>query len=560
MVSRLHSGFTFEMLSKLPSNSFRVHKVTHRPHEEGAAASGQTRRVDISSPANWYMLGGDVSRVCWSAKVEAAPYTALVVAGAGPADHGYDPQRVASDRHAVRWGAGACWGSVRETLNSGGLEVSAVTDRNAVRGVWMARGLSSKRVSELSSGGLSLVAKGLANTNALAAVILRGLRTKQGPNFDQQFQIPTLISSGCSDQFARSQAAIVNFAGPFANQYHGYSYSCPISTFSRIASNPVVPVGFLGAYNPSNGFSLEFRVADVLDATRTADTQAAPTGLSISELRVEATYIEILDEAVQRSVEGLFNKVNSIDVEGQTLTARLEMPVISYAPSSYVLGPQTSSAILRIPCNSPSLRGLMLVVRPTGSNFGPATSPRWRQIRVQVGGLCIQESPARERVGTDPAPAPTPGGADTLGSWMATESYRAAHLFSYYPPDEEAVKPDLAMARFLYEKPGRIQGAHAVNTGTIVAPSEYDHPNIIHMSFENAPHYSTDGTELNMAKGVDLRNIGEVRLELEYTDFTAANGVVLPLTEAFDVDVILAHDEVYAVDRSGATNITQFVL
>jgi len=240
-------------------------------------------------------------------------------------------------------------------------------------------------------------------------------------------------------------------------------------------------------------------VADVVDAVRTADTQAAPTGLSISELRVEATYIEILDEAVQRSVEGLFNKVNSIDVEGQTLTARLEMPVISYAPSSYVLGPQTSSAILRIPCNSPSLRGLMLVVRPGASNFGPATSPRWRQIRVQVGGLCIQESPARERVGTTNA-LPATGGADTLGSWMATESYRASHLFSYYPPDEEAVKPDLAMARFLYEKPGRIQGAHVVNSGAIAsdAPSEYDHPNIIHMSFENAPHYSTDGTELNM--------------------------------------------------------------
>ena len=289
-------------------------------------------------------------------------------------------------------------------------------------------------------------------------------------------------------------------------------------------------------------------MADVADAVRPAPVSGAPFGLLISDLRVEATYVEILDESVQRAIESLFNKTNSIEVEGRTLTARLEMPVISYAHSSYVLPGASSNSILRIPSNSPSVRGLMLVVRPAGGvEFGSSAAPRWRQIRVSVGGLCIQESPAREHNAENP---------DTLGSWLATETFRAAHLFSQYPPDEDAIKPDTAMARLLYAKQNRIQNAGPSDG---VAPSQYDSPSIIHMSFENAPHYSLDGSELSMARGIDLRNIGEIRLELEYTDSGAADGVVDPLAAGVTVDVLLAHDEVYAVDRSGATNITQFV-
>lgn len=238
MVSRLHSGFNFDMLGKLPSSSFRVRKVTHRPVVDQQARAGDTRRLDMSSPANWYMLGGDVSRVCWSAGIEAPTYEAV--------SDTYDPERVSTDRHALHWGSGACWGSVRETLNSGGLEVGAVTDRNATRGVWMARGLSSKRVSEMSNSNLQMVVKrGAAQTGAFPAAVSE-MRTSQGPDFGNHLQIPELISSGCADQFSRSQGTAVGFASGGSN-YHGFEYSCPISTFSRIGSNSVIPVGFLGA-------------------------------------------------------------------------------------------------------------------------------------------------------------------------------------------------------------------------------------------------------------------------------------------------------------------------
>ena len=183
----------------------------------------------------------------------------------------------------------------------------------------------------------------------------------------------------------------------------------------------------------------------------------------------------------------------------------------------------------------------MLVVRPAvGAQFGAGLAGvNWKSIRVQVGGLCIQESPARESV----APALN---ASTIGSWMASEAYRTAHLFSVFPPAEDAVKPDLALSRFLWQKPGN----HQYAASDAIALANYDCPNIVYLSFENAPHYSTDGTDLTMAKGVDLRAIGELRLELEY-----ALGGTAPQV----VDVLLCHDEVYAVDRSGAVNITQYV-
>ena len=537
MVSRLHSDMQFDMLSKLPSSSFRIRKVTHRPVVEGVRLPNEVVTLNISAPANWYMMGGDVSRVCWTAfySQSNATYQAPT--------NDFDPQRNAQNRHSLYWGAGSCFSSVRETLNSGGLEVSALTDRSAVRPVMMARGMSSKRVSELSNSNVKVtVRRGPDQTNTYQNAAVGGnLFTYQGPEFSQNLQIPELMSSGCADRWSRSQGdnSLVFDQAPPSNR-HGFSYSCPLSTFSRIGSGAIIPVGFLGAYNPSNGFSLEFRIADVADAIdRGVATALPPNVLEIQDLRIEATYIEVLDEAVQRAVEGLFNKVNSIEVEGRVLTARLEMPVISYNHSSYILPQNTTSRILRIPSNSPSVRGLMLVVRPSaGAQFGSGlSSPIWASVRVQVGGLCIQESPARDRGAQ---------GADTLGSWMATESFRSAHLFSYYPPDQEASRSDTAMARFLISKPQRLQNADADDAPTVAA---YDCPNIIHLSFENAPHYSTDGVEQKMAKGLDLRNIGELRLELEYATLDADQSV----------DVVLAHDEVYAVDRSGATNITQYV-
>ena len=48
---------TFPPVSSLPSNSFRVRKYTNLTTDKSVLSSGNTRRVTLSCPPNWFMLG-----------------------------------------------------------------------------------------------------------------------------------------------------------------------------------------------------------------------------------------------------------------------------------------------------------------------------------------------------------------------------------------------------------------------------------------------------------------------------------------------------------------------
>lgn len=555
MATNLPYHLTFPTLSGLNGNSFRHRKTTHWASDRTEATSGQTRKININAPPNWYALGQHCT-VEYTIKMnDGSRNPQFPVVSAAIADDGAPPGTTPSRRYRIKWGAGYPFSRIRETLNSGSYCVESMDDPDSVGPILSRRGWCSRRSSYI-----------IDNKPKTAYFTDANVTTPGVPNVPTPI-IQNYISSD-SGTFAISGLEMAGYAGDnwrssvlpnppervnanvdrnsvaaADNDSRGIAYSVPASAYGRLFTKEFLPVGLLGSYS-TEGYGLEFTVqqAGIALSTPTGDqTNVVNNGFTVYNLRVNMTYIEVLDPDVQDAIEKLYKKEESISLpNGQSLQLRLELPIISYSYASHILSEGSKEAVIRINSNSPSVRGLMIVDGRAGdvgvSSQGDISNAvlRFRSIKVMVGGHCIMECPYTLD-GNKNNPQ--------IQSDLWTEYQNGSHLFSLYSPEREALEGACPLG--------------IVNYGI----ENNKRPHFIVLSFENSPHFNLSESELSNARGIDMRNVGQMEVHLKYeavTDSPGSGTNGIPEAQAFYS--VLAHDTVLAVDRSGVHNVSNAVL
>lgn len=544
MATNIPHYLTFPALSALPANSFRVRKVTHWATDRRPMELGQQRIINIQAPPNHYLLGQhsyvEFTTSCNGKNRGNLPENENAPDGIG------DPDVEPRARARCKWGAGAPFARVRETLNSGSFCVGNVDDPEFTGPILAQRGLCSRR-SSFQSEALTLLTASITvpdTSRGIVAGTYGAYRAALGgdPASDQSdengFGISTLENAGYAGITARSVVSL-GVDGRFPRNFarSGFVYSVPLSAYSRLGTLEFCPVGLLGAFS-TNSYSLEFQTHNnvtkyIVPAQLTGGDYIAPTSYDVDCLRINATYVEILDPDVQMAIEKLFKKEDKLQLPGgASIPMRLELPFISYSMSKHSIGGQ--SALLRVNSNSPSVRGMM-IVSSQGSREGcfHGQGIQFSHIRVHVNGYCVYEN-----CGYDEKEQLFP----TIQSDLYTEYEAASHLFSLYSPQREALQHENPVNRIGWPQ------AQGVSTSSFIC-----------LSFENSPHFNLNESELASSRGLDLRNVGEMTIELKYY-LASLNATDKQNISPQNVAVVLAHDQVISVDRSGAHDITQSVL
>ena len=548
MTTTLPHALSMPVIGSLPGNMYRIKKITHWANDRDIATQGRTRRISLNAPPNYYLLGHS-STVEFTVRVPAgtqnpqnpAGNTNLLTSG-DTASPDFNPE----NRWRILWGCGAPWSRVRETVNSGSFCIESITDPDAVQPIYASRGLCTRRVPYFIDQELTLQGTA-ARTNFPGAVngnypLFKLLKTME----TGKLNISTLECAGFASDSLRSRIAPVEpwdgtpgGSGEAVDpDGRGFAYTVPLTAYSRLAQIELLPLGLIGSY-ASEGMALEFTVQEAIKAISNPNSvggNPAIGGIEVLNLRVNATYMEVMDEDVQRAIEALYKKTEKLSMgPGVEVPLRLELPFVNYSYSTHLLRAGTFESILTVNSNSPSVRGLMISGRPGAASQGDLfNSPiRWTGFKVVVGGHCIFDCGYETR---DQNSIPQ------IQSDLYTEYNNASHLFSIFDPKKEAIVPESVL--------GYLQ--------CNVSRSNEFRPITIACSFENSPHHTTDTSEVSMSRGVDLRNVGSMQIHLRYQDayLDMRNPpVALPAPGAI-IDVTLAHDMVVSVDRSGCHDIT----
>ena len=590
------ASMTFEALPHLSYSKFRLHRRTFNSDQSvagGALQPGQTATISCSAPSNWYLLGNR-SKVAWESVLSGGEdATAFAKSG----EH----------YRRMKYGPNAAWSRVTETVNSGALVVSRLD--SASQSIGRSRGFLSRRaITQLypqigvKDTGLATVGPPLVGTGAGWAVgnkcrfdplgpappsatpafgtvsaevggvptsyvidvaganygpvgqTLFVSRTNAAPGqggatgnqvtvlsltvtaevLDRSLEpaeviINSLEASGCVNRGIRSKAsseAEVELA------FSGFPYSVPLTAYSRVAQNDFVPVGLMSQFNPASAWQVEFTVAEVGDAAAVpVGVDGSPaTNHQVFNLRMEAYFIEVLDSRVQEAIVAQFNR-EVIETPDGPLQLKLELPILGLSHQTYRLAPGTQKSLISIQSNSPSLRGICIIPRNsdlTGDGAQDAANIRWNSVLATAGGYCVMASPAQQEFGNRP---------DTLDSWLTSQREDAASLFSLYAPQRDAIQSASASQLL------GLQGQIGVTIGSIA------------LNFENADGAEID--QLRAARGLDMRNIGRLDVNLGYQQ-NLPGAAPANLDQEIVLDVLLVEDVLYHIGRDGVRDVTIF--
>ena len=487
----------FDALETLPYSKYRLHRrVIKVDRSTRQLIQSETRRISISGPSNWYLLGNR-SKVSWTS----------VLSGGSDAT----ANEFADSRRRMKYGPFSAFSRVAETVNSGSLVVSKVDE--ACQTVGRIRAFASRRAG---------------------VVVNRSVVTSAGASQVADFSVKpsdininSLESAGCCSKGLRANVSADAVA---PNTLSGFSYSVPLTAFSRLAQNEYVPVGLMSQFNPASAWQLEFTVAEAGDA------QAAPigagsspaTGHSVYDLQLEAYFVEILDSRVQEAIVQQFNR-EVVQTEAGPMQLKLEIPILNVSHQVFTLRAGSVDAHLAIQSNSPSLRAVALVPRGQADPDGTEDyTLRWNRIQALAGGYNVMASPAEE----DNALRPY-----VLDGWLHSQREDASSLFSLYAPHREAVEGASASSLI------GLRGQGNNNCHSIMS------------NFENADGELPD--QLRASRGLDMRNIGNLEFQLSYSQGGATNATV-PLSVDVVVDVLLVEDVLYQVGRDGVRDVSNY--
>lgn len=524
MATAIPSSMTFEMLSRLPPNSFvQVWKeirpsVAPQNNRYTIQANG-TQRVNfvIRGAPNEFLLNTD----CY---LSGSSYTKAVVAGpTGGVLNATDlailrtkpPVQLNKPIHFFQ--------SSRESFNSGSLpfldnqDPVASHEINELRAAFTQRnhpmGVGEQQLEDCDSWLGSVASRyetrsvaGLMEQNAVMGAPFRGVyKSAAGPP-----DTYSVVTCGKNRDFR-----------------------IPLGVFSNLVnSHSVIPIGLMSSYSV-NGWQLDLDISNqsgtsgsVYDAqltvlntvgeTPTALTVSAPTAV-IADLRIYACVIRVLDPSVMEAVLSLYEKREMVNVGGVQFPLSLRLNSLGYRFSRFPLTQPQTDYYFRITGTDRSVRAIAWrVFAQTSNSVGEWILPT---------GLCLTRlettigSELPHPVIEDQTPQTT-----NVSNFLALNAKRSGSLFSSLPYYQEGVKHD-GDASDVWS---RYNNALTTFTGAVDVPLGSGATNFVKtyvertalcqgiISFENLDRREGDFSGSFQASGKDLTNVGAIELRMRF--------------------------------------------
>jgi hypothetical protein len=561
MSSALPPSFTFEMLSKLPPNSYVVQWREQRPDVDpvisGAQGSlGQKLRYSFSirgAPnefllnTNCYLSGNSYLRVVADAS------------GVDPVYAGDEAiQSFIRDPSAVLKPAYSFIASSRESFNSGALPL--LDNQDSVRGFehntirkWCTRRNTNRdgRINDISGlSGHSLT----GNTAQIQGYALGGARL--------------LVQTAAS-------AWLPLCTG------NDYAFQIPLGLYSSVVnSHSIIPIGLFSSY-AVNGWKIDLETAyqvktpkgtanngrcwyNRADMTGMADSQIEADGV-LSNLRLYYAVIKVLDQATMSAVLALYEKQEMVNVGGVQFPLSLRLNTINYRTFSFPIQTTQSDYMFRLSGTDRSVRAVAFKIFRTDDNANgvPFTSSSFRVARIETHiGSEMPHDVVEDTTTT----------TNNVTNFLNINARHSASVFSSLPyylegnPLGGQQEDDYTPVTF---SPQRLQ-ATVDNDAHSYQPVQYGV-----ISLENLDRREGDYSGRFQACGKDLTNVGaiEIRMRIlqcasavatstkpvDYLD-TGAYSLTAPTDNNVQIVFMYAYDTIMEVSPQGVMDISSSVL
>ena len=542
MASAIPSSFSFEMLSRLPANSFVLTWKEVRPNQSPIGNNGvyemsQSNRIQfvLRGAPNEFALNTNMY-LCGSARLNVSQ---AVAGGTAPSLDNI-AEFAASATSYLGNPINFFQGS-RESFNAGALPY-------------------------------------LDNQDPVRSQVINSLRYRCARRNTKSngTEITDLSSAFCSPQnglefsddrdtlsFDKPAEGVrLNVISNVAGSRDCYNFGdkhfqIPLGTYSNfVNSHSILPLGLLSSY-AVNGWQIELQT-NVQDSASGPVYQCATsvigtktTGVTLSanaylnDLRIYVPIIRVLDPAVMEAVLSLYEKREMVNVGGVQFPLSLRINTIAYRFANYPLNLNQNDFFFRIAGTDRSVRAMAWWIyrRSTLTSTGlPSMNVATRVTRLQtsIGNEQIHDVVEDNNVNTS-----------NVANFISMNAKRSACLFSPLPYYQEGRKEDGQQDDDLV-KYNNTYSAIDVAGGTA---KHYQKRALAYgiVSFENLDRRENEYSGSFQASGKDLTNVGAIELRMRIEQYGQGGvsyvSAVAPSTSSMNSANLLEAKAMGAIDN-----------
>ena len=553
MATAIPSSMSFEMLSRLPANSFVLEWKEVRPDQVPVSGrwqlgvGGQRVRFHLRGAPNEFLLNTNVF-LSGSAHLNVVgATTATAVAFVDEVNRGAlglnDP---------IHYFQGS-----RESFNAGALPYLDNQDTERSHQINVLRFRSARRLARKSGKVIDDLESCFSSHNN------------------------RIISSSQSDAVENTSLDGLRFygtngAGPGQVVIGGKNktFKIPLGLYSNLVnSHSVVPLGLMSSF-AVNGWSVEMETQDQPGADGKCFQVPALIGGGVAsyeaymnDLRIVLPIIKVLDPAVMEAVLSLYEKREMVNVGGVQFPLSLRMNSIAYRFSHYALQSGQSDYFFRVAGTDRSVRAVAWWIYRTSD----ASVGRW-----VINDGAVRVTRLETTIGNEqphPVVEDQSVNTDNVDNFVAINAKHSASLFSPLPYYQESRKFDGQQDEVLSEVNNSIGTIFALGTSNNLShfalASGY-------VSLENLDRREADYSGSFAASGKDLSNVGgiDIRMRIQsYDTSTVANFDSLAKLEAdssfgtagvpndsYRIVFAYAYDSVMEISPQGVMDVTNAVL
>lgn len=499
MSTAIPSSMSYEMLSSLPANSFVLHWKEIRPDSlpQGNKYSLGTRqkvRFVIRGAPNEFLLNTNVY-LCGNAylKLKIGDLTAgQALSNTNVADFARAPScKLNAPIHFFQ--------SSRESFNAGALPY--LDNQDVVR----SHEINNLRYCSARRNRTEAKLRGIDDLNSSFYADKNTLVSSGIDTTDLTASAPIRLLYYNSD----AAAVVTESLGKDKN------FKIPLGLYSNfVNSHSVLPVGLTSSY-AVNGWQIEldtteqqgndgkcYEITDVNGLTTTGEAV-------MSDLRIYAPYIRILDPAVMEAVLSLYEKRETVSVGGVQFPLSLRINTMAYRFASFPLINGQKDYFFRVAGTDRSVRAIAWWVFNKPQNL----AGKWNLSNGENVNLKRLET----KIGTEnvhEVVEDTDTTTNNISNFIAVNSARSACLFSPLPYYQEGRKFDGMQEDDLDPYNNTLSNYSKFGTGGVGVNRRslcYGY-----VSLENLDRREGDYSGSFQASGKDLTNVGAIEMNMRF--------------------------------------------
>lgn len=559
MTTAVPSSMTFEMLSRLPPNSFVLNWKEVRPNvtplnnQYVVGANSQRVQQVLRGAPNEFLLNTNVPLMGNSyMKIKATNLAGDPLTDAQIAAFALDPTMYLNQPHHF-------FQSSRESFNAGSLPWLDNQDTVRHHEINNFRFAEARRNRDVTLSDIKDLKGAIGGGNRQGSLEAEPIADQV--YFKQQSRPIRLLYFDGAAVVARS----------FGKDR---SFQIPLGLYSNLVnSHSLVPLGLMSSY-AVNGWQIDLELTSQSGLSGKVFTSAAdidsvavdPVVVVHKDIRIQMPVIKVLDPAAMESVLSLYEKRETAAVGGVQFPLSLRMNSMAYRYASYPLIQDQSDYFFRIAGTDRSVRAVGFWIykrsRNTAGNWylGPNEQLRVTRMETRIGNEQVHDT--IEDVDTT---------SNNVSNFLNVNGKHSGALFSPLPYYQEGRMFSGQQEDDLDNWNMTLDNSEYADEGTVQLNRNSLCYGIV--SLENLDRRESDYSGSFQASGKDLTGVGAIEINMRIQNvarptvsaastINALDQFTLRGPQATDYEIIFvyAYDSVMEISPQGVLDITNAVL